>query len=233
MLNTPPQSTCFQKLCSCAESAFPGKDNAFHYKSSLQAVLGPGAGEAGAGHLCPKTSLLSDLITLPVNSKEKSSELPTDGRRRGRSVEGTLSGDEARPPPCVEKPSFLRAELEVVSMFQIPRWAKSPAGCSTRDGLGGFDIPIPSATANGPSPKHCSWKKIPKPLFAGAPSLPSMFHSEHLRKDSSLLQVFDSWVSLLPWAGSGVSAQGAAAMLLHQLLHRHLELSFSEEDKRS
>lgn len=48
MLNTTCQSTCFQEQFSCAESAFPGKDNAFHYKNYLQAVLGPGAEEAGA-----------------------------------------------------------------------------------------------------------------------------------------------------------------------------------------
>lgn len=85
-----------------------------------------------------------------------------------------------------------------------------------------FDTAIPSATANGPSPKHCSWEKIPKPLFAGAPSLPLVFHSEHLRKDSPLLQVFDTWVSPLQWCLS----PGSALMLLHQLLHRHTELSF-------
>lgn len=185
-----------------------------------------------SGHLCQKTSLLSDLTALPGNSKEESRELPMDGRRRGRSVAGTLLGDEARPPPCVEKPLFLRAEVEVVSMLQMPRWARSPAVCSTQDHWA-FDIPIPSASANAPSPKHCSWKKIPKPLFSGAPSLPLVFHSEHLRKDSSLLQVFDTWVSLLPWASSGVSAQGAAVMLFHQLLHRNAELSFWEEDKTS
>lgn len=95
----------------------------------------------------------------------------------------------------------------------------------------GFDIPIPSA--NAPSPYHCSWKKIPKPLFAGAPSLPLVFHSEHLRKDSSLLQVSDTWVSLLLWASNGVSAQAAAVKLFYQLLHRHTELSFKEEDKAS
>lgn len=151
MLNTTPQSTCLQELCSCAESAFPGKDNAFHYKNSLQAVLGP-----GAGHLCPKPSLLSDLITLPVNSKEESSELPTDGMRRGRRVEGTLLENEARPPPCVEKPPFLRAELGVVSMFQIPRWARSPAGCSTREGLGGltFPFPLPLQMVQAPNTAH-------------------------------------------------------------------------------
>lgn len=205
MLNTTHQSTCFQEQFSCAESAFPGKDNAFHYKNYLQAVLGPGAEEAGAVRASvPKTSLLSDLTALPGNSKEESRELPMDGKRRGRSVAGTLLGDEARPPPCVEKPPFLRAEVEVVSMLQMPRWARSPAVCSTQDHWA-FDIPIPSASANAPSPKHRSWKKIPKPLFAGAPSLPLVFHSEHLRKDSSLLQVFDTWVSLLPWANSGVS----------------------------
>lgn len=138
-------------------SIFPGKDNAFHYKNSLQAVLGPGAGEAGAGHLCPKTCLLSDLITLPGNSKDKSSKLlPMDSRRRGTSVEGTLSGPEARPPPCVEKLPFLRAELEVVSMFQMPMWAKSLAGCSTQDGLGRltFPFPLPLQMAPGPNTTH-------------------------------------------------------------------------------
>lgn len=74
-----------------------------------------------------------------------------------------------------------------------------------------FDIPIPSDTANGPSPKHCSWKKIPKPLLARALSLPSVFHSENLRKDSYLLQVFDSWVLLLPWASSSVLSPGSCS----------------------
>lgn len=69
-------------------------------------------------------------------------------------MEGTLGGDEARPFACVEKPHFLRAELEVVSVFQMPKWARSPAGCSTQDVLAGLDIPIPSATANGPHPKQ-------------------------------------------------------------------------------
>lgn len=72
-------------------------------------------------------------------------------------MEGTLSGDEARPSPCVEKPSFLRAELEVVvSMFQILRWARSPAGCSTWDGLGGliFPFPLPLQMVQAPNTAH-------------------------------------------------------------------------------
>lgn len=49
--------------------------------------------------------------------------------------------------------------------------------------FGGFDIPIPSATANGSRPKHSSWKKIRKPLFAGTLSFLLVFHTEHLRKE--------------------------------------------------
>lgn len=56
-----------------------------------------------------------------------------------------------------------------------------------------------------------------------------VFHGEHLRKDSSLLQVFDTWVSLLPWASSSISAQGAAVMLLH---HSYIDIWSFPSKKR-
>lgn len=57
---------------------------------------------------------------------------------------------------CVEKPIFLRAELEVMSMFQMPMWARSLAGCSTQDGLGGltFPFPLPLQMVPGPNTPH-------------------------------------------------------------------------------
>lgn len=63
----------------------------------------------------------------------------------------------------------------------------------------------------------------PKAIVFWAPLFPTGVSQGAPKENSSLLQVFDTWVSfscLLP-----------AVILLHQLLHRHVEPSFREEDR--